>query len=188
MCGAALKILPHLLDHNTAPDILLGNLPYSVAARLLLKCACHTNAPPLIAVMLQREIAERIMAQPSSKDYSSFSVLMHLTYHVKKKWYTKRVVFYPVPKIESTFLLLKRKKDVPHHLLHTVEMVVRVAFRSRRATLHKNFMQDSHYRARYQRALSREDGKNIIMPLQQARAETLAPDIFIDLARLLHPE
>jgi len=188
MCGDALKILPHLLDNNTAPDILLGNLPYSVAAKLLLKCACHANAPPLIAIMIQREIAERITAQPSSKDYSSFSVLMHLTYYVEKKWQIPHTVFYPVPKVESTFLLLKRKRDVPHCLLHAVEMVVRVAFRSRRATLHKNFMQDIHYRARYQRALSCEDGKDIIMPLQQARAETLAPDIFVDLARLFHSE
>jgi len=188
MCGDALKILPQILEYNRPPDILLGNLPYSVAAKLLFKCACHANAPPLMAVMTQREIAERIVAKAGSRDYSSFSVLMHLTYCVEKKWHIPHTVFYPAPKVESTFLLLKRKSDVPHHLLHAVEMVVRSAFRSRRATLHKNFMQDIRYRARYQRALSREDGKKIIMPLRQARAEALAPDVFVALTRLLHPE
>ena len=113
-CG---KIIPILCANNHTPNILVGNLPYNSAARLLMLCTQRNIAPNIIATMVQKEIAERVLSAPGSKNYSSFSILMQLTYEHNAHWNVPRTVFYPSPQCRFYILNAVSKRGnryIPH--------------------------------------------------------------------------
>ena len=134
--------------------------------------------------MVQREIADR-MAATAGRNYSSFSVLMQLAYSIDRRWVVPRTVFYPIPNVDSVFLLLRRADDADSRAVAAVEPLVRCAFHSRRATMHKNLEHSDRYRARYRQLVDASADDSLICRVRKWRAEQIAAQQFLELARLL---
>ncbi|MFO0574765.1 MAG: 16S rRNA (adenine(1518)-N(6)/adenine(1519)-N(6))-dimethyltransferase RsmA [Polyangia bacterium] len=119
------------------PIVLVGNLPYQIASPLLF---CFLAARPLvrrIVVMLQREVADRLLAQPGTDDYSALSAQVQLVARVRRVCHVGRGGFVPPPRIDSTVVLLEPQAEtiVPVRDLNRYSQVVRAAFGQRRKTL-----------------------------------------------------
>ena len=89
---------------------------------------------------LQKEVVERICASPSSKDYSSFSVLCQLDYVPSYAFTISRSSFYPQPNVDSAVVVMTKKEE---NLLESEErsnffMLLRSLFSQRRKTIKNN--------------------------------------------------
>ena len=114
--------------------LVAGNLPYSVSKPILSALVAARTAITEMALMLQREVAERVAAPPGGKVYGSLSVLTQLYCDVRLALRVPASAFRPPPKVESAVLHL-RVLDRPRVALideARFHAVVRAAFRQRR--------------------------------------------------------
>jgi len=118
-------------------SLVVGNLPYSVGTTILTALTRAPRAIDAMALMLQREVAERVAAAPGSKVYGSLSVYVQLHWRVELALRVPPGAFRPPPKVESAVLRLEPlpspRVDLPDE--HRFEAVVRAAFARRRKTL-----------------------------------------------------
>ena len=95
------------------PGKVVANLPYGVAATVLLKSIAELPAVSLWAAMIQREVGERLAAAPGSKAYGATSVLAQLACEVQVLRRIPRTVFHPEPNVDSVLVLLRRRAPAP---------------------------------------------------------------------------
>ena len=98
---------------DPSPGKVVANLPYGVAATVLLKSIEELPGAGLWVAMVQREVGERLAAKPGSKTYGATSVLAQLACEVRVKRRVPRTVFHPEPKVESALLVLRRTGPSP---------------------------------------------------------------------------
>ena len=91
-----------------SPGKVVANLPYGVAATVLLKSIEELPGVRLWVAMVQREVADRLAAAPGTKSYGATSVLAQLTCDVRFLRKVPRTVFHPAPNVESALVLLRR--------------------------------------------------------------------------------
>jgi len=117
--------------------VVLGNLPYSVGKPILGALVAARAAIDAMALMLQREVAERVAAGPGSKIYGSLSVLTQLYCDVRIALRVPPGAFRPPPKVESAVLAVHplAAPRVPLADPRRFETVVLAAFAQRRKTL-----------------------------------------------------
>jgi 16S rRNA (adenine1518-N6/adenine1519-N6)-dimethyltransferase len=104
------------LDFGTldpAPGKVVANLPYGVAATVLLKSIAELPEASLWVAMIQREVADRLAAPPGGKSYGATSVLAQLSCDVRFLRKVPRTVFHPVPNVDSGLVLLRRSAPAP---------------------------------------------------------------------------
>ena len=125
------------LDGPAHPVRVVANLPYSVGSVVLRRVLDVRDSLAGWAVMLQKEVAERIVSGPGSRDYGSLSVLHALTTRVQRTRDLAPRCFYPPPGVTSAFLRIEPRRDSPLEAgeLVRIERVVRAAFGQRRKTL-----------------------------------------------------
>jgi 16S rRNA (adenine1518-N6/adenine1519-N6)-dimethyltransferase len=165
---------------DPAPGKVVANLPYGVAATVLLKSIEELPAATLWVAMVQREVAERLASPPGSKTYGATSVLAQLACDVRVERRVPRTVFHPVPNVESALALLRRTGPPPEP---AVAALVHAAFAHRRKALAGSL------------ALApgapdgiRDEARAALAELglpADARAERLAPQEFAALAARL---
>lgn len=125
----------------TAPPggrvLVVGNLPYSVGKPILMALVTARTAIGEMALMLQREVADRVAAPPGSRVYGSLSVLTQLYCDVRVALRVPPGAFRPPPKVESAVLHLRvlAEPRVPIADERRFHVVVRAAFAQRRKTL-----------------------------------------------------
>lgn len=88
---------------------LVGNLPYNITSPILEWLIDNRGRFPQAAIMIQREVAERIAAVPGNKVFGSLTVFVQLFYEVEKIFDVKPGSFLPPPKVSSSVLILTRK-------------------------------------------------------------------------------
>lgn len=122
--------------------LVAGNLPYSVGTAILVALVeaapvIASTAPLEMALMLQREVAERVAAAPGSRDYGSLSVLTQMACEVRLTMLVPPGAFRPPPKVESAVIHLRARPHPAEDVAdpRRFEMVVRAAFSQRRKTL-----------------------------------------------------
>lgn len=115
-----------------APNKVVGNLPYGVAATVLLKSVAELPGAELWVAMVQREVAERLAAAPAGKSYGATSVLAQLACEVRFLRKVPRTVFHPEPNVESALVVLRRRGPAPAEELVAL---VHAAFAHRRKAL-----------------------------------------------------
>ena len=122
-----------------APETkLVANLPYAIAARLLVELTALTTPPPCIVVTIQREVAERLTATPGMKDYGLLAILLQRLYDIQTVKHGTPSCFWPPPEVQSSIVKLTRRA---HPLGGTatdaaaLRSLVRHAFSRRRKTL-----------------------------------------------------
>src|SRR5437588_3754896 len=118
-----------------APDArkLVANLPYNVATPLVVESLDRLPQVALWCVMVQREVADRFFAQPSTKAYGAVSVLIQLVAERTGFHPVSRNVFRPRPNVESAIVAFRRT-GMPENFVH-VKRVVEAAFAHRRKKL-----------------------------------------------------
>ncbi len=140
--GDALKTLPSQLALEGSPDRLCGNLPYNVGSVVIAKVLESDHRPPVMVFTLQKEVVDRLCAQPQSKDWSSFSLLAQMDYEVKPAFSINSGSFYPPPKVTSSTVVftLRDQSLVPLPLRQTFLLVIRDLFAQRRKTVKNNLL------------------------------------------------
>jgi 16S rRNA (adenine1518-N6/adenine1519-N6)-dimethyltransferase len=114
------------------PLKVVANLPYGVAATVLLKSVEELPGARTWVAMAQREVAERLAADPGSKTYGATSVLAQLSCEVRFLRRVPRTVFHPEPNVESALLLMRRHAPTPGP---EVRALVHAGFAHRRKAL-----------------------------------------------------
>ncbi len=123
------------LDHaalTPAPTKVVANLPYGVAATVVLDTIAHLPQVELWLVMVQLEVARRLAAEPGSKAYGATSVLAQTACEVRVARRISRSVFHPEPNVDSALALLRRRAPAASPELSGL---VHAAFAHRRKTL-----------------------------------------------------
>ncbi len=173
-----------LRELTPAPTKVVANLPYGVAATVILKTIEELPQTTLWIAMVQREVGERFAARPSTAAYGVPSVLAQLACEVKVVRQISRTVFYPVPNVDSVLIRLTRQRPAPPKGLNKL---VRAGFAHRRKALARSLAvvgeTDSELRALFGDKL-RDDVRSALSELDQrqdARAETLSPSDWQDL-------
>jgi len=174
---------PALVRERGATRVV-GNLPYSISAPLLRRLLDLRGLLRGWSVMIQRDVAERLLAGPGSRDYGSLGVLHRLCVDLARTQELAPGLFFPVPRVRSTFVRMVPRSDTGLRAgeLAAVETVVRAAFGQRRKTL-ANALRGAGVSGPEGEAPAGVCESLGIDP--RARAETLAPEAFLRLARAL---
>lgn len=130
----ALSVLPD--DLGEGPWTLVANLPYNIGTPLLLKMLTDGPAVRRFVVMVQKEVADRLMAGPGSRTYGIPSVVCSLHADVHREFTIGPQVFVPAPKVDSVVLTLERR-DAPTLAPRAVELAS-AAFNQRRKMLRRS--------------------------------------------------
>ena len=162
-----------------APTALVSNLPYNVAATIIL--AFMQDMPELrrAVVMVQAEVADRICAAPGNRTYGAYTAKLALLGRVTGRFEVGPGNFMPPPHVNSAVVRIDRAPLVAPELVAPVSAVIDAAFAQRRKTI-RNSMSASGYD---KDALDAAFGACGIAPT--CRAETLAPGDFVRLAGAL---
>lgn len=165
------------------PTKLVANLPYAVAATILLRTIRELPGVGLWVAMVQREVAERLAAPPGSREYGASSAIAQLSCEARVLRRVGRGVFHPAPNVESALVLLRRVAPPPSPA--TVALV-NGAFAHRRKTLAGSLALDPEA-APGLREAARAALERIGHPAD-ARAERLSASDFESLAGVLGQE
>ena len=179
-----LKLELNTLLSQEAPTTfkVIANLPYSITTPILWKLLEHHKQIHSCVLMMQKEVAERIVAGPGGKDYGALTI--GITYHAEAELITTLSPenFYPAPKVDSALLKLTMREK-PKVALENERLffsVVRTAFRTRRKMLKNSLVRGRFASAEVLSSVFEELG---IAP--QRRAETLDIAEFAALANAL---
>jgi len=157
---------------------VVSNLPYYITTPII-EMLITTGLPcDDMTIMVQKEVAERMVASESDKEYSSLSVFIKFYTEAKVIANLPKLVFIPQPKIDSTILNLKLRiydENVNQDLLFKL---IRAGFNKRRKTI-LNSMSDVVEKDKLKEAFAKVDLK------ENLRAENLSIDDFINLTNEL---
>jgi 16S rRNA (adenine1518-N6/adenine1519-N6)-dimethyltransferase len=115
-----------------APTKVVANLPYGVAATVLLKSVAELPGAELWVAMVQREVGDRLAAAPGGKSYGATSVIAQLSCEVRILRRVPRTVFHPEPNVDSALLVMRRRAPAPPD---EVVALVHAGFAHRRKAL-----------------------------------------------------
>ena len=131
--GDALEV-----EFPPGPFHLVGNLPYNVATPLFKRFIEHRDRILDVTVMIQKEVAQRLVAEPATKEYGPLSVLIQYYARVEYGFTVPSGAFKPRPKVDSAVIRLEWKAGVPDARGFTD--FVHHAFSSRRKKLVNNLL------------------------------------------------
>ena len=169
------------------PNKLVSNLPYQVAATLILKLLQELPSVGRLVVMVQAEVADRICAGPGSRIYGAYTAKLALWGQVTGHFEVGRGSFLPPPHVNSTVVRIDRAPmadpktglDLTPSQLDWVAHVIDASFAQRRKTIRNSLSAGGFERSRLDEAFARSD---IALT---ARAESLSPSDFVRLADAL---
>lgn len=181
--GDALKVTPGQVAEaaGEAPTVFVANLPYNVAATIILQFFQTMPALERAVVMVQKEVADRISATPGNKTYGGYTAKLGLYGHVTGRFEVPPRCFMPAPHVDSAVVRIERGGEpLPDGLAAAdVTAAIDAAFAQRRKTI-RNSMSANGYE---KDALDAAFAAAGISPT--ARAETLSTADFIRLAAAL---
>lgn len=184
--GDILKVdVNRLIDEKLGggPIKVIANLPYYVTTPIIAKLIEEDLNIETITVMVQKEVAERIVASPGNKQYGSLSVFINFYTSPEIVMEVPRTVFMPQPNVNSAVVKLKLKKELPEVDKKLFFKVVRSAFGKRRKTILNSLSSG-------ELDLEKEDIKKVLERANissKKRAEDLKIEDFVKISKILHP-
>jgi 16S rRNA (adenine1518-N6/adenine1519-N6)-dimethyltransferase len=167
----ALKFDINSILLSTEKVYILSNLPYHIGTELLIGWLKMLNRIDGMVLMFQKEVADRIIANPGSKTYGRLSIISQYCCEIEHGLDLSPHYFTPAPKIHSTVLRFVPKKSADLSKLPFLERVTGLAFGNRRKML----------RSSLKTILGEEDF--VILNIDaQKRAENLTGDEFLKIA------
>jgi 16S rRNA (adenine1518-N6/adenine1519-N6)-dimethyltransferase len=152
---------------------IIGNFPYNISSQILFKILDNRTSVRQMVGMFQKEVAERINAKPSTKDYGILSVFMQAFYRTEYLFTVNASVFNPPPKVRSAVIRVTRNSETKLNCDEDLFFkVVKAAFNQRRKTLRnalRSFLSE----------------KTIGNGMLDLRAEKLSVNDFVDLTNLI---
>lgn len=159
---------------ENAPKNIVSNLPYNISVPLLIGWLKNMPHFSSLTLMFQKEVAERIMAEPNNKNYGRISVLAQLVSKIKPLMNLNPNCFVPAPKIWSTVLLFQPlERVIAPAVLTRIEKITELAFGQRRKMVRQSLKSLPNLEAMCQAA-----GIDLTM-----RAENLTPEQYLLLAQ-----
>lgn len=156
---------------------IISNLPYNISVVLLTGWLEMIENFKSLTLMFQKEVADRILAPTGSKDYGRLSVMAQLQCEITRLFDLPPTCFVPAPKIWSSVLLFKPKREVvSKEQLKKVEMLTGLAFGQRRKMIRQS-LKSVNGILEHLAALEIEP---------TFRAEDLTPQDFLDIAKRLN--
>ena len=169
------ELFPH------GPAKLLGNLPYYVTSPILFKFTAEPSPVCRLVLTMQRELAERLSAQPRTKEYGALTLIIQRRWRVKYLRTLPGSVFVPAPKVDSAVVALTPMEpdELPECDGDFFNRIVKQGFSQRRKQLRKML---AEYRLDWP-AVAAAIGIS-----ETARAEELSLAEWIDLTNLIRPQ
>ena len=162
---------------------LVANLPYSVASPVLVELAQAHACPRRMVVTVQREVGQRLVALPGTRDYGLLTLLVQLRYQPTGSFKIPASCFFPKPGVDSACVTLRRRPKplLTREQAATFTKIVKRAFAQRRKMMFKLLKEDWP-----QASLSRFFTAAGLAP--DVRAEQVGLEPFVRLAALLHAD
>ena len=181
ICGDILKIDVGA-GLKPAPTKVVGNLPYYITTPIIFKLLEHKENISDIIIMVQKEVAERIVAKPGGKDYGILTCSVQFYTEPKVLFKISKGSFYPRPKVDSVLLEMKILKKPAVNVKDEQKFfeIIKAAFGQRRKTLLNSLCNRLHLEKEAVEDILRKAG---IEP--QRRAETLDLDEFAKISNFL---
>lgn len=170
-----LKINPEKIGLNNFGYKIVSNLPYSITARFLRIFLEQKIKPTQMILMLQKEVAERLSAQPGQMSLLALSAQFYSEPEIL--FLVSPSSFWPAPEVYSAVVRLKLKEKLPKIDEKKLFRLARMGFASKRKQLQNNLSAGLH--------LKNEEVKNILISLgfdEKIRAQDLGVDDWIKLA------
>ena len=167
-----------LKKYNYDKLYVIANLPYYITTPIITKIIEDKLNVDKIVIMVQKEVGDRLKAQPGSKDYNSLSIYISYYFNVKKLMDVSRNVFLPKPNVDSIVIELSKKENKYKLKNENVFFkLVRDSFVQKRKTLRNNL---KAYDLNIIEKVLNKYGYDL-----SVRSENLSIDIFVDIANNL---
>ncbi len=172
-----------LTQFGWVPHKLVANLPYAVAATVVLDYFERFSFLESMTVMVQREVAERMMAQPGSKNYGAYTVKLALYARASGSFFVAPSNFMPPPHVESCVIRLERDKGALREAeKHAACTMADASFFARRKTIANSLKQ--YFAGRDARIVAHAaDLLEAVGIDPKVRGETLVPEDFVRLGK-----
>jgi 16S rRNA (adenine1518-N6/adenine1519-N6)-dimethyltransferase len=158
---------------------LVSNLPYNIATPIIRKIIKDDLYFETMTILVQKEVAQRIMAESGTRDFGYFTLLVQSHYRVEKGFDIPPGAFSPPPAVDSTLIRLIPIKRSPSNHWNSLEPLASRAFRHPRKTLFNNLFRSGLLRADVQIAMDKCGLK------KQQRPHQVTLDEYCCLAQLL---
>ena len=157
--------------------ILVANLPYNIATTLIINWLKYIKCFSSLTVMVQKEVAERLTAEVSTKFYGRLSILARLQTHIQKVIDVSPNCFFPKPRVYSSVIKLTPRKIVNFNY-EKLDRTLKICFTHRRKILRNNLKRNFG-----NTDLEKKMHLNDINPF--SRPQELSPRDFIKLSEIL---
>lgn len=149
---------------------IIGNFPYNISSQIFFKILENRNKVTNVVGMVQKEVGERIAADPGSKTYGILSVLLSAFYTIEYLFTVEPEVFYPQPKVRSAVIRLTRNNTINLPCKEDLFVkIVKNGFQNRRKTL-RNALKTLNLPEKFRK-----------LDVLDKRAEQLSVKDFVDL-------
>lgn len=173
-----------IVDRDLSSVKVVGNIPYNITTPIIFRLLQRDLRPARIVLMIQREVADRILAPPGVPEYGALSVGVRSVARVERLFHVGRGAFRPVPRVDST--VIRIVPIVPPPLTRDEEQdlrsLTRVAFSWRRKQIQKTLRAAPEYELDPVKVEELERRTGISL---QQRPEQLSPDQLLSLARAI---
>jgi 16S rRNA (adenine1518-N6/adenine1519-N6)-dimethyltransferase len=161
---------------------VVGNIPYNITSPILFRVLEWAVRPERIVLMIQKEVADRVLAAPGAKAYGALSVGVQAQADVERLFNVGRQAFRPVPGVDSTVIRIRPGPANGPGTGEPLRALTRAAFGMRRKQLQKILRTAPGY------GLDPEPAERVLVDLglrPEDRPETLEPGMFVRLAAAL---
>ena len=170
--------LKEYIDEKKYKNIyFIGNLPYYITTAIINKIINESN-PQEITVMVQKEVGDRFMSKPNSRDYGSLSVFLQYNFDVSRVVNVNKRCFEPVPKVDSVVVKLSKNKKFIANNEEKFFKLVKDAFTQKRKNLRNNL---KNYDLNKIEEILKKYNKDLT-----ARAETLSVEEFVEISNSIN--
>ncbi len=155
---------------------IIGNLPYYITTPIIEKIIDTQIDPQKVVIMVQKEVADRFLAKPKTKDYGYMTVILDYNYNLEKLIEVPKEKFYPAPKVDSTVVVLS-KKDKQKVDYDKLKSILKEAFKFKRKTIQNNI-----------KSIPKEKLLEVLTKHKTtltSRAEEIDLETFIELSKLI---
>lgn len=156
---------------------LIGNLPYHISTKFVIYLFKYINVIQDMHFMFQKEVAQRLLALPNSKEYGSLSIIMQYYYKIVPLLDIPATAFIPIPKVESMMIQLLPHKNLPYPVINITQLslLTKLAFSQRRKLIKNSLSTLFNTKEIKQQGINTE-----------LRAENLTINQYCILANILH--
>lgn len=157
---------------------LIGNLPYYITTPIIEHVINEQIDFKKFTIMVQKEVADRFLAKPKSKEYSYITLVLKYYFEAYKVTDVSKYAFNPVPKVESSVISFTKRENKPEIEEKEYFEFLKNAFKQKRKTLKNNL--NNYDWSTIKNVLDKYDLK------ESVRAEELDEDILIEIYKKTH--